>query len=166
MKILNTTVELEVHLRNQLHGSSVPMLVSFDGFSGAGKTPLTKELAECLQVSHVHLDEFYVKDSHFVGSFQFERFHQVLGDSIKIGHTFVEGMLIDDVLAHSGFTPKLKIYVKRVSRLGWWYDGSNLDNNGQPATQGRFLATLIEYHERMKPHETADIIINLVEGTA
>ncbi|MCE9657796.1 MAG: hypothetical protein K8R60_04505 [Burkholderiales bacterium] len=146
-----------------------PAVVAIDGFSGAGKTTLAQHLAEATSGRCVDLDDLVPDTPPTVPSYadlidaaDLRRRIAACGAAI----TFVSGVCLRDVLDAAGVAVALRIYVKRLSEVGLWHDGLNLEDveSGAAMPSHWLGACDLAYHSRQRPHERSDFVIERVEG--
>jgi hypothetical protein len=70
-------------------------------------------------------------------------------------------------ITHAGLCPGIFVYLKRIGQNGLWYDGLHLEDfeAGRPIP-GDMLEphrSDLEYHERVRPHERAELVYERVE---
>jgi hypothetical protein len=168
-----------VHELEKLHNlvaklnlNSVKKLISIDGFFGTGKSMVSAYLAQAFALPVVYVDDYFAKDGKSLELFKFENFAATVAKLRQGSSTIVDGIMVQDVLARTGSRADFFIYVKEVNRHGIWSNGFKLDklirsdDDNLPTKPDRFEDELVEYHLRFRPHERADIIFELIEGTA
>jgi hypothetical protein len=107
-----------------------------------------------------------------VSSFRFVDLCSQLLAVLNNSSLIVEGILIQDILSQGKIKAIVNIYIKHVNKYGFWYDGqmlheeasSTLQINDSDSNYVKFQKKLIEYHQRVRPHETADYLLELKEG--
>jgi hypothetical protein len=170
MTILRNFEELK-DLVSKLNLKSTTKLISVDGFSGAGKDMVSSYLNEILSIPVIYIDDFFPRDKKKLESFNFEKFAQAIAKLKQNSSVIVNGIMVQDVLARVNIKPDVLLYVKRVNQYGLWSDGFKLDkfirldDDSVDSNYDLFQDQLVQYHLRVHPHERADIIVELVEGT-
>jgi uridine kinase len=161
-------------LRNfvaKINLKSSAKLISVDGFSGAGKGMVSTYLNDILSIPVIYIDDFFPRDGKFLESFKFENFSAAITKLNQNSSVIVDGIMVQDILARLNIKPDLLVYVKRMNQYGIWLDSFKLDKfirQGEDNDTSKFDLfedQLVQYHLRVCPHERADIVVELVEGT-
>lgn len=156
----------------KLNLDSSKKIISIDGFFGAAKSKVSAYLTEALSIPTVYLDDFLPRDRASLESFKFKDFSETVAKLSQSYSVIVDGSMVQDILARIGVTADFFIYVKRVSPYGIWFDDFKIDklvrssNDHSTVKYNHFEEEVIQYHLRVRPHERAHIIVELVEGIA
>jgi adenylate kinase family enzyme len=104
-------------------------LISVDGFSGSGKSFLSKKIVEINNYTYIDIDGDYLKtnDGRFINFIKYEKLKADIFELVSNGKKVViDGICILKVLDRIGFKPDIKVYVKRIHSQQW-RDGKYLD---------------------------------------
>lgn len=183
-RVFRTPAKLIEHLAELIDkGSNI--IISIDGKDGIGKSTLAKMISVQLGFCHIELDKFLVeKKNHYVDSIRYDELLKALSPSTKNGTiVIIDGICVLSVIDRLGLQPNHKIYVKKTTPEGFWYDQHDFDLNSSPETifetrevQARQSAKafgesyegspdetlfheIVRYHFKHQPHITADFII-------
>jgi len=98
-----------------------PRLVGIDGKDGSGKSTAACEIAKATGASVISLDDFIDKGK---GTFADNLRYEEIGAAISKsnGSLIVEGVCLLNVIDRLGVKLDVHVYVKRISRYGFWYD--------------------------------------------
>ncbi len=173
-------------------------MISIDGNTGAGKSTLASNISEKLGIIHLKLDDEKFLHQNKGGCLKFVKFNVLLNEIELIVESgkisIVDSVCILKILDNIGINSDLKLYVKRLSSYGHWYDERkfdytrtasdiineemdgvrlinniaelSIDSNEMNEDQKNTLHDeIIEYHFEYKPNENADIIYNRIENS-
>ena len=104
-------------------------LISIDGFSGSGKSYLSKMIVESNNYSYIDIDGDYLipNNGRYINFIKYEKLKSDILNLVSNGNKVVsDGICILKVLECIGFKPDFKIYVKRIHN-NQWRDGKHLD---------------------------------------
>ena len=158
-------------LVSKLNLKASTKLISVDGFSGSIKGMVSSYLNEILSIPVIYVDDFFSRDGKFLESFNFENFSAAISKLKQDSSVIVDGIMVQEMLARVSIKPDFLIYVKRINQYGMWSDGFKLDkyirSNEDNVTSNydHFQDQLVQYHLRVHPHDRADIVVELVEGS-
>lgn len=163
-------------------------VVTIDGWSGSGKTALTKNIGQTLGLTHYQLDDFLHENrGGYLKEIDYSRLSESLTSGIRKGHAIlIEGVCIQEVMKRIRLVPNLKVYLRKVDSSGIWHDGLKLDPSKtaeQVITQEResiqklaailgeehhqpdecLSFEIIRYHYAWQPHKTSDLYFDRVE---
>jgi len=135
--------------------------VLIDGLTGAGKSWLTKALAQRLQINTLEVDELVQRplgeSSRYIDLIDFV----ALGAALKTeGPKIIDAITGLDVAEAIPISVTTHIYVQRHDRHGEWIDGEvGLGNELAALTPSSALQhCLANYHQRRLPHEICDAV--------
>jgi len=142
-------------------------LIRIEGFDGVGKSGLVQIVKENIVAEHVEGDKFVDKSgkpipySKCIRQIEFDR---ALERAIETGRVVIlDAVCLDEVAPTNKWGRGFVVYVKRLSFNNpdpIWHEGLNLEAE-TPSDEVRRSIHL--YHKRVKPHETADLVIELPE---
>lgn len=104
-------------------------LISIDGFSGSGKSYLSKMIVDSNSYSYIDIDGDYLipNNGRYINFIKYEKLKSDILNLVSNGDKVVsDGICILKVLDCIGFKPDIKIYVKRIHN-NQWRDGKHLD---------------------------------------
>ena len=104
-------------------------LISIDGFSGSGKSYLSKMIVESNNYSYIDIDGDYLipNNGRYINFIKYEKLKSDILNLVSNGDKIVsDGICILKVLECIGLKPDFKIYVKRIHN-NQWRDGKHLD---------------------------------------
>jgi adenylate kinase family enzyme len=104
-------------------------LISVDGFSGSGKSFLSKKIAENNNYKYIDIDKDYLtpNDGLFINFVKYEKLKADISKFVSDGkRVVIDGICILKVLDRIGFKPDIKVYVKRIHSQQW-RDGKYLN---------------------------------------
>lgn len=135
-----------------------PAIIGVDGWTGAGKTTLARELAHNTNGSSYDLDHALTPDQgRFMTALQIDKIAEALDRTATF--MFVSGICLRQAMARPGRTAAAHIYVKRMATWGWT-DEEHLAAERFPAASGasdhRLRSELRRYHKLWHPHLQAD----------
>lgn len=146
------------------------LLIGIEGYMGSGKTTLANRLSHDLALPLVRLDEFVAirnGDNAYASRISRARLlRQVLHHSRRQA-ALVEGICLQAVLRHFGLRPATTVYVKRLSHVGLWHDGLNLEDflagNALDVDMVEPHVSDHRYHAAYAPHKSAHFVIERKE---
>lgn len=145
-------------------------IVAIDGFMGAGKTNLSFEVAELLNGFRVGLDSYVDRDrevADYLEKLRLEHLSRDLGNLQRwFPYVVVEGIRVLDVLERLGQEPTSQVYVKRISTVGIWHDGLDLEDfeDGAVVEDDWLRRDQLTYHARRSPHISPDFLFERHEA--
>lgn len=160
-------------------------LISIDGKDGSGKSSLADNISIHLNGVHINLDDdkYLLKNKGvYVDYIKYDVLKEeidVLLQNKKL--IFIEGICILKIIERSKIVPELKIYAKKLTHYGYWFDGQNFDYsrsveeiiNKDEESLKQFIGItkqieyqnhecihheVIRYHHEYKPNLNADYI--------
>jgi len=164
-------------------------VMAVDGFDGAGKSALARELAKRFGGKHFELD-LYVRKNHGGHYIDYLRYEDLRRDLITLqqsrGRVICDGICVQAVLDRLGIAGQPWIYVRQVIAGGHWSEGNFLEKYSTPEEaiagetapvkklaqwtgerrppDGQWLPglkrELIEYHYRYRPHVQANFVFD------
>ena len=106
-------------------------LISIDGRSGSGKTMLSTEITQQLNIEHINLDDddyLKKKQDEFVDAIKYGSLLSKIEVARKENKPIlIEGICIIKILERIKVIPTFKIYVKKTIVGGFWLDGTDYD---------------------------------------
>jgi cytidylate kinase len=105
-------------------------IISVDGINGSGKTYLSKILCDKLDISHLNIDEHYVKKNKgsYLDFVEYEKLHKsILKSTNDVKIVLIDAVCVLKILDNISLSSDLKIYVKRLIHGNYWFDGRNMD---------------------------------------
>lgn len=155
-------------LAASLKAVSPGSLIGLEGFTLSGKTYLADALGKVVPMCVFHTDDYTTKFDElppYPECVDIRRLLSALETRDVSRAAIIEGICLRDVLARINITPALYVYVKRISEQGLWHDGFCLESF--EACDNHDLHEIhlsdFRYHQRLRPHEQADIIFNRIE---
>jgi hypothetical protein len=149
------------------HTAASPKIIRIEGFEGVGKTGLAKLLIERVDGVHVAADQFVSKFDDPPAYRECVRQHELdvaIKNAVKSGRvTILDAVCLEEVAPSERWGRGLVIYVKRLSFNNAdpiWHGGLNLE---EEAPSNQFHRSIHLYHKGVKPHEKADLIIEMPE---
>lgn len=170
---------LLVRLRALIRERS-PAIIGIEGVMQAGKTFLAKRLAADLHIALVEVDGASHKNrnpEHFCSLPEELPYMKLIDLDLLRGDLvgalssgspiIVEGICLRDMLAAVSRKPDMTVYVKCLSaNTGLWhvgYDIEDFESESEPF-EGLYRDEM-EYHSRVRPHESADLVFVRIEET-
>jgi adenylate kinase family enzyme len=190
MKIFNNVDELKIEIVNFVNSNNIK-IISFDGKNGSGKSTLAKSLCEDEGYIHLNLDDEEYLDNEkgtFIDYIKYDILDKKIKENMNnMKVTIIDGICILKILENLKIKSELKIYVKKLSWYGYWYDENYFDyekkaediiqesensikqsmnykaeKQNDPSLKYVFKKSIfheiIEYHHEYKPDENADIL--------
>ncbi len=164
-----------------------PRFVGIDCKDGSGKSTAARKIARATGASILSLDDFICKGN---GTFADNLGYKEIDAAISktSGCLIFEGVCLLNVIDRLGVKLDVHVYVKRMSKYGFWYDTDECDFHADPADiikslesreadirnaifktknsnayrnqweMPEFRQELIRYHAKRKPHVVADYV--------
>jgi hypothetical protein len=140
-------------------------LIRIEGFAGVGKSGLAKLVKEIVKGEHVEGDKFANKHNvppPYAKCIRQSEFDAAVEYAIATGRVVIlDAVCLDEVASIEKWGRGFVVYVKRLSFNNFdpiWHGAFDLEG-APPANEIHRSVHL--YHQRAKPHETADLIIEL-----
>jgi hypothetical protein len=144
-----------------------PNLLRFEGFDGVGKSGLAKLVALQVRAEHVEFDKFAFRPENptpYPGCLRQPQLDAAISAAFASGKPVaLDAVCLDEVAPISNWGRGFVIYVKRLSFNNpnpLWHRGFDIEDD-VPEDEPR--SSIVLYHKRSKPHERADLIIELPE---
>lgn len=101
--------------------SNSGIVIGIDGPDGCGKTTLASKISSILKIPYFSIDDYLIKNK---GAYREYLKHDDLKNAIRnvSGPFIFEGVLLLEVAQHINIEITDLIYVKRISKYGFWYD--------------------------------------------
>lgn len=152
--IVARTADLAAALDERFGRSAI---IAIDGWTGAGKTTLARDLAKTLGGDNYDLDSAIIPDQ---GSYISALNMSEISQSVTVSRRplFVSGICVLQVLSSVAVQPAAHVYVKRMADWGW-ADQDDLEGRIPefPAASGASVrCEMRAYHEMWQPHLQAD----------
>ena len=151
------------------HASLDAKLVRIEGMNGVGKSPLARFLKQPLGAEVPHADDFYSRsETHdYAAAVVKAGFRQAVEHALANECWVVaEGVLLADALPETQRLSGFKVYIRRLTHYptsGWvWPYAYDVDDLGFTPT-GKLDQWVLTYHRAHRPHERADLMIDLPE---
>lgn len=141
------------------------IIIGIDGFAGAGKTTLAKDLRDSLGINSINVididdGEYYPRGKG--GIIEYIDFTKLKKDitNSQISVCFVSVCLLQ-IFEKIKIIPDIHIYIKKMAaRIGSAPDLWRDENDCTFEADNQWAKTLkkedVQYHQRYKPHEKAD----------
>lgn len=151
----------------------LPKLIRVEGFMGTGKTKFAKALAKETNSKVVNFDRFIVSrdrdDLPYEDYINQDRVKRRLEQfNRKETVTFIEGICLGNIATEAEWGRGYVIYLKRFSvnsssNPTWhpMYHIEDAENGDIPSDADTMEASILRYHIAHKPHEKANMIIEL-----
>jgi hypothetical protein len=146
-------------------GSGKPMLIRVEGFDGAGKTGLARLVKERIGGEHVEGDKFAFKPevpTPYRECLRRDDLDAAIERAVASGYVVIlDAVCLEEVAPSERWGRGFVVYVKRLSfstQVPIWHEGLSLEDEAPTREVHRSIHL---YHNRAKPHETADLIIEL-----
>jgi hypothetical protein len=140
-----------------------PRVIRLEGVEGVGKTGLSKLLKERIGAERVAGDSFVSKFDEppaYRDCMRQPELDIAIEKAVATGRVVIlDAVCLDEVAPVSRWDRGFVVYIKRLSfnnQEPIWHDGFFLE--GEPPTE-EVPRSIHEYHNRVKPHETADLIV-------
>ena len=190
MKIFNNVDELKIEIVNFVNSNTIK-IISVDGKDGSGKSTLAKSLCKDEEYIHLNLDDEKYLDNEkgtFIDYIKYDILDKEIKenmDNMKV--TIIDGICILKILENLKIKSELKIYVKRLSSYGYWFDenyfnyereideiiqesensikkmiqyGAKTQNKSESKYVYRksIFHEIVNYHHEYKPDKNADLV--------
>jgi hypothetical protein len=143
-----------------------PFLVRVEGVCSVGKTPIAKELATLITGRHIEGDQYANKHHDPPPYPQCIRrnewdtaIERALNNALPVA---LDAVCLREIASVERWGRGFNVYVKKLdfggSNRPIWHDGLNLEDDPPPHEPHRSVHL---YHLNIRPHETADLIIEV-----
>ena len=146
-------------------GAAKPKLLRFEGFDGVGKSGLAKLVAPRIGAEHVEGDKFAFKPevpTPYPDCLRKDELDAAVSSAVATGKPVIlDAMCLDEVAPSARWGRGLVVYVKRLSfnnQDPMWHHGFEIEAEAPKDEPHRGI---VQYHQQTKPHERADVIIEL-----
>lgn len=140
-------------------------LLRFEGFDGVGKSGLAKLIGLQIGAEHIEGDKFAFKPeapTPYRGCLRQPQLDAAIRSAFASGKAVaLDAVCLDEVAPSSTWGRGFVIYVKRLSFNNQdpiWHHGFQIE--GEPPEDEPHRGIIL-YHKKSKPHERADLIIEL-----
>jgi hypothetical protein len=148
--------------------ASDPKLLRFEGFDGVGKSGLSKLVASRIDAEHVESDKFAFRPetpTPYPGCLKQAELDAAISAAFASGKPVaLDSVCLDEVAPSSSWGRGFVVYIKRLSfnnqNNPLWHPGFAIEDEAPEDEPHRGI---VLYHQRSKPHERADLIIELPE---
>jgi hypothetical protein len=141
-------------------------LVRLDGFMSVGKSCLGRQLAEHIQGTLVDSDDFASPaegERPYIDCLNVNDLRSVLLESANAGVTILAAVCSKEVFPPRGGLAEFSVYLKRLSfstpNWPYWHHDPDVEETPSRALE----KSIHEYHLRFRPHETADLVLEIPE---
>jgi hypothetical protein len=141
-------------------------IIRFEAFDGMGKSGLAQLVAAKIGAEHVEVDKFAFKpelQKPYRDCLRKEELDAKISEVIASRKPVIlDAVCLDEVAPRSQWGRGFVVYIKRLSFNNpdpTWHEGFGLEDEETPTDEphrGVFL-----YHQRSKPHQRADLIIEI-----
>ncbi len=185
-------------VQKNIHRNKI-RVISIDGDTGAGKSTLAQSISNKMEIEHLKLDKERYFHQNQGGCLKYIKYEILLSDINEIDNSgniaIVDSVCVLKILDNIEVKSDLKLYVKRLSSYGHWYDGSKFDYTRSAAEiiqeeiNGAMMVNqvvnlpantydadsvrrntlqdeIIEYHFEYRPDDGADIVYNRFMNSA
>jgi hypothetical protein len=142
-------------------------LLRFEGFDGVGKSGLAKLVASQISAEHVEGDKFAFKpeiSTPYPSCLRRAELDTAISVAMASGKPVaLDAVCLDEVAPISSWGRGFVVYVKRLSfnnQNPMWHPGFEIEDEAPEDEPHRGI---VLYHQKSKPHERADLIIELPE---
>jgi hypothetical protein len=143
-----------------------PKLLRFEGFDGVGKSGLAKLVVPLIDAEHVEGDKFAFKPetpTPYPGCLRQAELDAAISAAFASGKPVaMDAVCLDEVAPISRWGRGLVVYVKRLSFNNhlnpMWSPGFAIEDD---APENEPHRGIVLYHQKSKPHERADLIIEM-----
>ena len=140
-------------------------LLRFEGFDGVGKSGLAKLIAQRIDAEHVEGDRFAFKPNAptpYAGCVRQAELNAAIEAAVASGKPVaLDAVCLDEIAPSSKWGRGFVVYVKRLSfnnQHPIWHPGLHLEGEAPEREAHR---SIFLYHQKSKPHERADLIVEL-----
>ena len=144
-----------------------PTPIRLEGFAGVGKTGLAKLLVKLIGGEHVAGDHFVSKfdaPPSYRECMRQSEFDCAIAQAFASGRVVVlDAVCLEEVAPSRKWGRGFVVYIKRLSfntQAPIWHEGFHLEEEVPTKEVDRSIHM---YHNRVRSHETADLIIELPE---
>ena len=144
-----------------------PNLLRMEGFDGVGKSGLAKLVVKLIGAAHVEVDKFAFKaevPGPYRDCLRRDDLDAEVGSALAMGGpTILDAVCLDEVVPSVRWGRGFAVYVKRLSfnnPTPIWHEGFHLEDKSELSSDEPHRGILL-YHRNFKPHEHADLIIEL-----
>jgi hypothetical protein len=144
-----------------------PNLLRIEGFDGVGKSGLSKLVADRIGAAHIEVDKFAFKSEvpkPYRDCLRREELEvEICSVVAKKGTTILDAVCLEEVAPSSRWGRGFVVYIKRLSFNNpdpIWHEGLELEDE-LGKSLGELHLGLLLYHKSFKPHEHADLIVEL-----
>jgi hypothetical protein len=145
-----------------------PSIVRIEGFCGAGKTNVGGRLAALIDGIHIAADNFankYDDPPPYPECIRQLELAQAIATAMQSGRfTILDAVCLEDVAPVGTWGRGLVVYVKQLSfnnaEHPIWHGGFQLEGDSPAEEPHRSVHA---YHLRVRPHEKADLIVEVPE---
>jgi hypothetical protein len=141
------------------------LILAVEGASQSRKTSFAGKLASRLGAHLISTDEYYqegIKGERYQDGLRRDDLrHEIMRFKSPGKPVVIEGICLRETLAELEIAADLFIYCKRISPTGVWHDDPTLTDPNDfdlTFTQGRIDWWSHHYHERTRPHLSADMM--------
>lgn len=106
-------------------------IITIDGWTGAGKTTISKQIKENENLTKISLDGYFEKNTGlYLEVFDYDKLNNNIKEIHECGKSIlIEGICIDQIMESCGFEPNYKVYIRQLDPNGEWYYDKYLDEN-------------------------------------
>jgi hypothetical protein len=140
-------------------------LLRFEGFDGVGKSGLARLVASRIGAEHIEGDKFAFKPeapTPYPGCLRQAELDAAITAAVASGKPVIlDAVCLDEVMPSSRWGRGFVVYVKRLSfnnQNPMWHHGFEIEDEVPEDEPHRGI---VLYHQKSKPHERADLIIEL-----
>ena len=144
------------------------MVIGIDGFCGAGKTCLARQLSDALDAGLISTDCHVVRRggcSHYVDQLDLVALRDSLHQAARTHRQVIlDGICLLDVVQRLGISKNsvCHVYVKMLSgNSGIWHDGIHLEefeeSDPTPTNIPEHHLNVLRYHKIFNPHQSAHL---------
>jgi hypothetical protein len=144
-----------------------PNLLRMEGFDGVGKSELAKLVAKRIGAAHVEVDSFAFKPDvpkPYRDCLRSDDLDTVIRSALAMGGpTILDAVCLDEVAPSVRWGRGFVVYVKRLSfnnQNPIWHEGFHIEDEQELPSIEPYRGILL-YHRKYKPHDRADLIIEL-----
>ncbi len=146
-------------------GAGSPKLIRMEGFDGAGKSGLAKLVKERIGAEHVEGDKFadkFADPPPYRDCLRRDEFDAELARAAASGRIVIlDAVCLEEVAPSERWGRGFVVYVKRLSyssNMPMWHPGLFLED---PPPKKEVHRSIHLYHNEVKPHHTADLVVEL-----
>jgi hypothetical protein len=142
-----------------------PRLIRVDGFAGVGKSGLASLIRKQMGAEHIEADKFvnrFDEPPPYRECIRQAELDSAIERAVKSGHVVIlDAVCLEEIAPEEKWGRGFAIYVKRLSFNNvdpMWHDGYRLEEEPPSKEVHRSIHV---YHARVKPHQTAHLIVEL-----